>query len=171
MDLREKIRSIPDFPIKGVLFRDITTLLKDKEGYSALINTIADSLRDRQVDLVIGPEARGFVIGSALAYALHAGFVLARKPGKLPCETMRYEYGLEYGADVLEIHKDAIQPGQKVVIVDDLLATGGTALATVKLVEQAGGEVVGVRFAIELSSEFDGRKMLEGYDVQSVMQY
>jgi len=171
MDLREKIRSIPDFPIKGVLFRDITTLLKDKDGYSALINTIADSLRDRQVDLVIGPEARGFVIGSALAYALHAGFVLARKPGKLPCETMRYEYGLEYGADVLEIHKDAIQPGQKVVIVDDLLATGGTALATVKLVEQAGGEVVGVRFAIELSSEFDGRKMLEGYDVQSVMQY
>ena len=171
MDLREKIHSIPDFPIKGVLFRDITTLLKDKDGYSALINTIADSLRDRQVDLVIGPEARGFVIGSALAYALHAGFVLARKPGKLPCETMRYEYGLEYGADVLEIHKDAIQPGQKVVIVDDLLATGGTALATVKLVEQAGGEVVGVRFAIELSSEFDGRKMLEGYDVQSVMQY
>lgn len=171
MDLRDKIRNIPDFPIKGVLFRDITTLLKDKDGYCALINTIADSLRDRQVDLVIGPEARGFVIGSALAYALHAGFVLARKPGKLPCETMRYEYGLEYGADVLEIHKDAIQPGQKVVIVDDLLATGGTALATVKLVEQAGGEVVGVRFAIELSSEFDGRKMLEGYDVQSVMQF
>jgi adenine phosphoribosyltransferase len=171
MDLSEKIRSIPDFPIKGVLFRDITTLLKDKEGYSALIDTIADSLRGRTVDLVIGPEARGFVIGSALAYALHAGFILARKPGKLPCETMRYEYGLEYGADILEIHKDAIQPGQKVVIVDDLLATGGTALATIKLVEQAGGEVVGVRFAIELSSEFDGRKILAGYDVESVMQF
>ena len=171
MDLKEKIRSIPDFPIKGVLFRDVTTLLKDKEGYHALIETIADSLRDRQVDLVIGPEARGFVIGAALAYALGAGFVLARKPGKLPCETMRYEYGLEYGSDVLEIHTDSIQPGQKVVIVDDLLATGGTALATVKLVEQAGGEVVGLRFAIELSSEFDGRALLAGYDVQSVMQY
>ena len=171
MDLKEKIRSIPDFPIKGVLFRDITTLLKDKDGYHALINTIADSLKDREVDLVIGPEARGFVIGAALAYALGAGFVLARKPGKLPCKTMRYEYGLEYGSDVLEIHTDSIQPGQKVVIVDDLLATGGTALATVKLVEQAGGEVVGLRFAIELSSEFDGRTPLKGYDVQSVMQY
>ena len=171
MDLKEKIRSIPDFPIKGVLFRDITTLLKDKDGYTALINEIVKSLEGRQVDLVIGPEARGFVIGSALAYALHAGFVLARKPGKLPCDTIRYEYGLEYGTDVLEIHKDAIQPGQKVVIVDDLLATGGTALATIKLVEQAGGEVVGARFAIELSSEFDGRKPLEGYDVMSVMQY
>ena len=171
MDLKEKIRSIPDFPIKGVLFRDITTLLKDKDGYHALIETIAESLKDRQVDLVIGPEARGFVIGAALAYALGAGFVLARKPGKLPCETMRYEYGLEYGTDVLEIHTDSIQPGQKVVIVDDLLATGGTALATVKLVEQAGGEVVGLRFAIELSSEFDGRTPLKGYDVQSVMQY
>lgn len=171
MDLKEKIRNIPDFPIKGVLFRDITTLLKDKDGYNALINEIAKTLEGKQVDLVIGPEARGFVIGSALAYALHAGFVLARKPGKLPCETIHYEYGLEYGTDVLEIHKDAIKPGQKVVIVDDLLATGGTALATIKLVEQAGGEVVGVRFAIELSSEFDGRKPLEGYDVMSIMQY
>jgi len=171
MDLKEKIRSIPDFPIKGVLFRDITTLLKDKDGYHALIDEIVESLDGKQVDLVIGPEARGFVIGSALAYALHAGFVLARKPGKLPCDTIRYEYGLEYGTDVLEIHKDAIQPGQKVVIVDDLLATGGTALATIKLVEQAGGEVVGVRFAIELSSEFDGRNPLAGYDVKSVMQY
>ena len=171
MDLKDKIRNIPDFPIQGVLFRDITTLLKDKEGYCALIDTLADSLRDRQVDLVVGPEARGFVIGSALAYALKAGFVVARKPGKLPCETLKYEYGLEYGSDELEIHKDAIQPGQRVVIVDDLLATGGTALATVKLVEQAGGIVVGVRFAIELASEFDGRKPLEGYDVQSIMQF
>lgn len=171
MDLKEKIRSIPDFPIKGVLFRDVTTLLKDPEGYHELVESIANSLRDRRVDLVIGPEARGFVIGAALAYALNAGFVLARKPGKLPCETLKYEYGLEYGTDSLEIHKDAIKPGQKVVIVDDLLATGGTALATIKLVEQAGGEVVGVRFAIELSSEFDGRAMLKDYDVQSVLQY
>lgn len=171
MDLTTKIRNIPDFPIKGVLFRDITTLLKDKDGYCELIDTIAASLGDRQVDLVVGPEARGFVIGSALAYKLHAGFVVARKPGKLPCKTIRYEYGLEYGSDVLEIHEDAIEPGQKVVFVDDLLATGGTALATIKLVEQAGGEIVGVRFAIELASEFDGRKPLAGYDVQSVMVF
>ena len=171
MDLTEKIRTIPDFPIQGVLFRDITTLLKDKEGYHALIDTIAASLRDRRIDVVVGPEARGFVIGSALAYALNAGFVLARKPGKLPCDTIRHEYGLEYGTDVLEIHKDAIQPGQNAVIVDDLLATGGTALATIRLVEQAGGNVVGVRFAIELSSEFDGRAPLAGYDVESVMRF
>lgn len=171
MDLASKIRNIPDFPIEGVLFRDITTLLKDKEGYSDLIDTIAESLAGQPVDLVIGPEARGFVIGAALAYALGAGFVVARKPGKLPCKTIRYEYGLEYGTDVLEIHEDAIQPGQKVVIVDDLLATGGTALATIRLVEQAGGEVVAVRFAIELASEFDGRTALEGYDVESVLQF
>lgn len=171
MDLKDSIRSIPDFPIKGVLFRDITTLLKNPDAYCQLVDTLADSLRDRHVDLVIGPEARGFVIGSALAYALHAGFVVARKPGKLPAKTMRYEYGLEYGTDVLEIHEDAIKPGQQVVFVDDLLATGGTSLATIKLVEQAGGKIVGVRFAIELASEFDGRAVLKDYDVQSVMVY
>ena len=171
MDLKDMIRSIPNFPVEGVLFRDITTLLKDKDGYHALIEQMAGSLKDKKIDLVIGPEARGFVIGSALAYAIGAGFVVARKPGKLPCKTMRFEYGLEYGSDVLEIHEDAIMPGQRVVIVDDLLATGGTALATAKLVEQAGGVVVGLRFAIELSSEFDGRAPLRGYDVQSILQY
>ena len=171
MDFASKIRNIPDFPIKGVLFRDITTLIRDKDAYPALIDEIAASLTDREVDLVIGPEARGFVIGAALAYALGAGFVVARKPGKLPYKTMRYEYGLEYGSDILEIHEDAILPGQRVVFADDLLATGGTALATIKLVEQAGGIVVGVRFAIELSSEFDGREPLAGYDVQSIMQF
>ena len=171
MDLKDMIRSIPNFPVEGVLFRDITTLLKDKDGYHALIEQMADYLKDKKIDLVIGPEARGFVIGSALAYAIGAGFVVARKPGKLPCKTMRFEYGLEYGSDVLEIHEDAIMPGQRVVIVDDLLATGGTALATAKLVEQAGGVVVGLRFAIELSSEFDGRAPLRGYDVQSILQY
>ena len=171
MDLKDMIRSIPNFPVEGVLFRDITTLLKDKDGYHALIEQMADSLKDKKIDLVIGPEARGFVIGSALAYAIGAGFVVARKPGKLPCKTMRFEYGLEYGSDVLEIHEDAIMPGQRVVIVDDLLATGGTALATAKLVELAGGVVVGLRFAIELSSEFDGRAPLRGYDVQSILQY
>ena len=171
MDFASKIRNIPDFPIEGVLFRDITTLIRDKDAYPALIDEMAASLSDREVDLVIGPEARGFVIGAALAYALGAGFVVARKPGKLPYKTMRYEYGLEYGNDILEIHEDAIQPGQRVVFADDLLATGGTALATLKLVEQAGGIVVGVRIAIELSSEFDGRKPLAGYDVQSIMQF
>ena len=123
MNLKETIRNIPDFPIKGVLFRDITTLLKDKDAYGQLIDTIADSLKDRTVDLVVGPEARGFVIGAALAYALHAGFVVARKPGKLPCKTMRYEYSLEYGADITGSHEDAIVPGQKVVVGDALTAT------------------------------------------------
>ena len=171
MDLASKIRSIPDFPVKGVLFRDVTTLFRDGEGYRYLIDEIVKSLAGKQVDLVIGPEARGFVIGSALAYALKAGFVPARKPGKLPCRTLRHEYELEYGTDALEIHADAIRPGQKVVVVDDLLATGGTALATIRLVEQAGGEVVGVRFAVELASEFDARKTLEGYDVESILKF
>ena len=171
MDLAAKIRSIPDFPVKGILFRDVTTLFRDGEGYRYLIDEMAASLAEKQVDLVIGPEARGFVIGSALAYALKAGFVPARKPGKLPCKVLRYEYALEYGTDALEIHEDAIQPGQKVVVVDDLLATGGTALATIRLVEQAGGEVVGVRFAVELASELDGRKTLEEYDVESILKF
>ena len=171
MDLKEKIRTIPDFPSKGVMFRDITTLLKDKEGYHELINKLIESLEGIDVDIVVGPEARGFVLGAALAYSLGAGFVLARKPGKLPYKTLKYEYALEYGSDILEIHEDSIQPGQKVVIVDDLLATGGTALATAKLVEQAGGKVVGIRFAIELSSEFDTKEILKDYDVKAVMQY
>lgn len=170
MELKNVIRNIPDFPKQGILFRDITTVLKDKDAYKFLIDELAASLKDKKVDLVIGPEARGFVIGSALAYALGAGFVVARKPGKLPCETNRYEYGLEYGSDVLEVHVDAIKPGQRVAIVDDLLATGGTALATIKLVEQAGGVVVGARFAIELC-DLDGRKVLDGYDVDAVVKY
>ena len=170
MDLSSIIRDVPDFPTKGILFRDITTLLKDKDAYACLIDALVKSLNDKKVDLVIGPEARGFVIGSALAYALHAGFITARKPGKLPCETNRYEYGLEYGTDVLEIHKDAIQPGQRVVVVDDLLATGGTAFAAIKLAEQAGAEVVGARFAVELTN-LPGRELLKGYDVESIIQY
>lgn len=170
MELKDTIRNIPDFPHKGILFRDITTLLKNAEAYRELIDRIVKSLEGIEVDLVVGPEARGFVIGSALAYALGAGFVLARKPGKLPCKTNRYEYGLEYGADVLEIHTDAIEPGQKVVFVDDLLATGGTALATIRLVEQAGGEVVAARFAIELS-DLDGRSKLTDYDVDTVVVF
>ncbi|MBQ2192013.1 MAG: adenine phosphoribosyltransferase, partial [Clostridia bacterium] len=128
-ELKDTIRSIPDYPIEGVLFRDITTLVKNPEAYHDLITTIADQLRELNVDIVIGPEARGFVIGSAVAYALGAGFVLARKPGKLPCEVYSINYGLEYGSDRLEIHKDAVKPGDKIVIVDDLIATGGTVEA------------------------------------------
>ena len=170
MDLKQTIRNIPDFPKEGILFRDITTLLKDADAYEQLISELADSLKAYDVDIVIGPEARGFVIGSALAYAIHAGFVVARKAGKLPCKTMRFEYGLEYGSDTLEIHEDAIKPGQRVAIVDDLLATGGTALATIKLAEQAGATVVAARFAIELC-DLNGRELLKGYDVDSVIKY
>ncbi|HWQ58107.1 MAG TPA: adenine phosphoribosyltransferase [Clostridia bacterium] len=170
MDLRSTVRSLPDFPKKGILFRDVTTLIKNPEAYRQLIDELADSVRDKKADLVVGPEARGFVIGSALAYALGAGFVLARKPGKLPYKTIRHEYALEYGTDSLEIHVDAIEPGQRVVVVDDLLATGGTALATIRLVEQAGGVVVAARFAIELS-ELGGREALRDYDVATAIVY
>ena len=170
MDYKSKIRNIPDFPKEGILFRDITTLIKDKEAYAALIEQIAESLVDLDIDIVIGPEARGFVMGSAVAYAVGAGFVMARKPGKLPWKTRHIEYGLEYGVDVLEVHEDAIAPGQRIALVDDLLATGGTAQATAKLCEEMGGEMVAMRFAIELL-DLEGRKLLEGYDVESVIQF
>ncbi|MBQ2110938.1 MAG: adenine phosphoribosyltransferase [Clostridia bacterium] len=169
-ELKDTIRSIPDYPIEGVLFRDITTLVKNPEAYHDLITTIADQLRELNVDIVIGPEARGFVIGSAVAYALGAGFVLARKPGKLPCEVYSINYGLEYGSDRLEIHKDAVQPGQRVAIVDDLLATGGTARAAVDLVREVGGEVVAAAFAIELS-DLGGRAKLGDCPVIAAMTY
>ncbi len=170
MDIKSIIRDVPDFPQPGILFRDVTTLVRDPLAYREAIDAMAASLGGKQVDIVVGPEARGFIVGSALAYALGAGFVLARKPGKLPCDTISYEYALEYGTDSLEIHKDAIEPGQRVVVVDDLLATGGTALATIRLVEQAGGTVVAARFVIELS-ELDGREVLKGYDVDAVVTY
>ena len=169
-ELKATIREIPNFPKPGILFYDITTLLKNPEAYNELISQIADSLRELDVDIVIGPEARGFVIGSAVAYAINAGFVVARKPGKLPSEVYRFSYGLEYGSDVLEIHKDAIQPGQRVAIVDDLLATGGTALATIQLAEEVGAQVVAARFAIELS-DLGGRDKLAGYDVKAILTY
>ena len=171
MKLEDTIRTIPDFPKPGILVRDVTTLFKNPEAFHQLISDMAEDLKDKHVDVVVGPEARGFIMGSALAYALGAGFVPARKPGKLPCETVSYEYSLEYGTDSLEIHTDAIQKGQKVVVVDDLLATGGTALAAIKLIEQMGGEVVAVRFAIELKSELNGAAALEGYDVKASIVY
>ena len=170
MDLKDTVRSIPDYPEKGILFRDITTLLKDKDAFNSLIEQIARSLEGKAVDAVVGPEARGFIMGAPISFAIHAGFIPARKPGKLPCETESMEYALEYGTDKLEIHKDAIKKGMRVAVVDDLLATGGTAKAVCRLIEEMGGEVVAVRFAIELS-ELDGRETLCGYDVDSVIKY
>ncbi|HHT64978.1 MAG TPA: adenine phosphoribosyltransferase [Clostridiales bacterium] len=170
MDLTQKIRVIEDFPKKGISFKDITTLLKDREAYHYTVDTMVNICREMGADVVVGPEARGFVLGAPVAYGLGTGFILVRKPGKLPGETVSYEYALEYGTDTLEIHKDAIQPGQKAVIVDDLLATGGTALAVTKLVEKLGGEVVGLLFAMELRF-LNGRETLKGYNVHSLIQY
>ena len=169
-DFKNTIREIPDYPKEGILFYDITTLVKDPEAYHELIAQLADSIRELNVDVVVGPEARGFVIGAPVAYALGAGFVLARKPGKLPAEVYSFSYGLEYGSDCLEIHRDAIKPGQRVALVDDLLATGGTAAATVKLVEQIGAKVVAAAFAIELT-DLGGRAKLEGTDVKTIIKY
>jgi len=172
MDLKKLIRDIPDYPKKGILFRDITTLLKDRDAFCYVIKEMAKDFKGKGIELVVGPEARGFAMGAPVAYELGAGFVPVRKPGKLPAETIRYEYELEYGTDALEIHKDAIKPGQKVLVVDDLLATGGTISATIKLVEKLGGKVEGVAFLVELTS-LNGRKLLEnqGYYVKSLIQY
>ncbi|GIM47225.1 adenine phosphoribosyltransferase [Collibacillus ludicampi] len=170
MNLKEKIRVIPDFPEKGIRFKDITTLLQDAGSFHHAIDELADYVRGRQADVIVGPEARGFVIAAPLAYALGKGFVPVRKKGKLPAETVSMGYELEYGKDILEMHKDAIRPGQRVVIADDLLATGGTTLTAIKLVEKLGGIVVGVAFLIELTY-LNGREKLSGYDVLSLVQY
>ena len=168
--LKKLIREVPDFPKKGILFYDITTLLKDKLGLATLIDALAEHYIKRDVDLVLGMEARGFIFGPALAYRLNAGFVPVRKPGKLPAPTVKYDYALEYGLGTLEIHKDAIQKGQRVLIVDDLLATGGTAEATAKLAESLGANIAGLGFVVEL--EFlKGREKLKDYDVMSLLKY
>lgn len=164
------IREIPDFPKPGILFYDITTLLKDAEGLRGVIDALKAHYQDSKVDMVVGMEARGFIFAPALAYALGAGFVPVRKPKKLPGERLSITYDLEYGADTLEIHTGAIAQGSRVLIVDDLLATGGTAQATAKLVEQAGGVVAGLGFVVELTF-LPGRKRLAGYDVYSLLQY
>lgn len=170
MDFKAAVRNIPDYPVEGVLFRDITTLIKDRECYPALIDELAESLREYDIDAVVGPEARGFIMGAPVAYALRAGFIPARKHGKLPCETEGMEYDLEYGTATIEIHKDAIQSGMRIAIVDDLLATGGTAKAVCKLIERMGGEVVALRFGIELT-DLGGRDILSDYDVDAVIKY
>jgi adenine phosphoribosyltransferase len=169
-DLKKMIREVPDFPKKGILFYDITTLLKDKSGFKAVIDALTDQIRPHKPDTVLGIEARGFIFAPALAYNLGAGFVPVRKPKKLPAETERISYELEYGIDTLEMHKDAIKPGMRVVIADDLLATGGTALASVRLVEKLGGKVEAVSFVIELEA-LKGRDRLNGYDVVSLLKY
>ena len=170
MDLKKLIREVPDFPKPGILFYDISTLLKDRGGLAAVIDGLKDRYRDTRVDVVVGMEARGFIFAPALAYALGAGFVPVRKPKRLPAETISVSYDLEYGKDSLEMHKDAVSPGSRVLIVDDLLATGGTAAATARLVREAGGAVAGIGFVIELTF-LNGRGKLAGYDVFSLLQY
>jgi len=168
--LKKLIREIPDFPKPGILFYDITTLLKDKRGFATLIDALAEHYMGKDIDLVLGMEARGFIFGPALAYRLNAGFVPVRKPGKLPAATERYDYVLEYGTNTLEIHRDAIQKGQRVIIVDDLLATGGTAEATAKLAEMLGAEIAGLGFVVELDF-LNPRAKLKNYDVFSLLHY
>jgi adenine phosphoribosyltransferase len=168
--LKALVRTVPDFPKPGILFYDITTLLKDKKGFASLIDAMAEHYIGRDVDLVLGIEARGFIFGPALAYRLNAGFVPVRKPKKLPAETAKVTYDLEYGTDTLEIHVDAIEPGQNVLLVDDLLATGGTMEATVKLVRQLGGHIAGLGFAVELDF-LKGRERFRDLDVFSLLHY
>jgi adenine phosphoribosyltransferase len=169
-DLKKLIREVPDFPKPGILFYDITTLLKDKLGFRGVIDGLQHHYQDANVDLILGIEARGFIFAPALAYALHAGFVPVRKPKKLPAERISITSDLEYGTDTLEMHKDAVVEGCRVLIVDDLLATGGTASATARMVREAGGIVVGLGFVVELTF-LNGRQKLEGADVFSLLQY
>ncbi len=168
--LKAKIRHVPDFPKAGILFYDITTLLRDRHGFRMAIDSLALPYVDRGIDVVVGIESRGFILGAPVAERIGAGFVPVRKPGKLPAERVRATYDLEYGTDSLEMHRDAIEPGQRVLLVDDLLATGGTSRATVDLVKQLGGKVEGVAFLIELVG-LNGRARLEGEAIMAVLQY
>lgn len=170
MDLKTIIRTIPHFPKQGIMFRDVTTLLKEPNAFRYAVQQFKEYYKDRKIDLIVGPESRGFIFGSILAHELGVGFAPIRKPGKLPAEVEREEYELEYGKDSIEIHKDAIKEGMQVLIVDDLLATGGTAGAAIKLVEKLKGKVVGLAFLMELSY-LKPREKLEGYDVFSLIDY
>lgn len=168
--IEEYVRSIPDFPEPGIIFRDITSILQDADGLHLAIDSLQDLIKDLDVDVIVGAESRGFIFGMPMAYNLHKPFVPVRKKGKLPRETISQSYDLEYGQAEIEIHKDAIKPGQKVVIIDDLIATGGTMEAAVKLIEELGGEVVKILFLMELAG-LKGREKLKGYDVASVIRY
>ena len=168
--VRSSIWSIPDFPEEGIIFRDVTSVLQDADGLRLAIDSMQELLKDVEFDVVVGAESRGFVFGTPIAYNLHKPFVLVRKKGKLPCETISKEYDLEYGSAVIEMHRDSIQPGQKVVLVDDLIATGGTIQAAAELVEELGGEVVKIIFLMELAG-LKGREKLSKYDVASVIRY
>ena len=168
--IEEYVRSIPDFPESGIIFRDVTSILQDADGLHLAIDLMQEKLKDVDFDVVVGPESRGFIFGVPIAYNLHKPFVLVRKAGKLPCETISRTYDLEYGSATIEMHKDSIKPGQKVVIVDDLIATGGSVEAAIKLVEELGGIVVKVVFLMELAG-LKGRERLKGYDVASVICY
>lgn len=168
--IEEYVRSIPDFPEEGIIFRDVTSVLQDAEGLHLAINSIQELIGDTDFDAVVGPESRGFIFGVPIAYNMRKSFVPVRKKGKLPCETVEKEYELEYGTAIIEMHKDSIKKGQKVVIIDDLIATGGTIEAIVELVERLGGEVVKIVFLMELEG-LSGREKLKGYDVESVIRY
>ncbi|MEI3175124.1 MULTISPECIES: adenine phosphoribosyltransferase [unclassified Candidatus Paralachnospira] len=168
--IEEYVRSIPDFPEPGIIFRDVTSILQDADGLHLAIDLLQDTLKDVDFDVVVGPESRGFIFGVPIAYNMHKSFVPVRKKGKLPCETIEEKYDLEYGSAVIEMHKDAIKPGQKVVIVDDLIATGGTTEAIIRLVERLGGEVMKISFVMELAG-LKGREKLKNYDVASVICY
>ena len=169
-ELKEYIRNIPDFPEKGIIFRDVTSILQDADGLKLAIDELAKKLEGVDFDVIAGAESRGFLFGMPLSYLLHKPFVPIRKKGKLPCETISAEYDLEYGSAVIEMHKDSIKPGQKVVIVDDLIATGGTIEAIIGLIEQLGGEVVKICFVMELAG-LKGREKLKGYDIESLITY
>ena len=169
--LEDFVTTIPDFPQKGIMFRDITTVIQDPVGFSMAIDGLIDMIKDIDFDVIVGTESRGFVFGAPVAYALKKGFVLARKKGKLPRETISETYALEYGTATLEMHKDSIKPGMKVVIIDDLIATGGTTAAVIKMVEKLGGKIVKIGFVMELGG-FDARdKVLKGYPVESLISY
>lgn len=170
MDLSKYIASVPDYPEKGVVFRDISPLMADGKAYEYATQQIVEYAKDKDVEMIVGPEARGFIVGCPVAYAMEIGFAPARKKGKLPREVVEVNYGLEYGEDTLQLHKDAIKPGQRVLVVDDLLATGGTLAATIELIEKLGGVVVGTAFIIELE-ELRGRDKIEGYDIFTLLKY
>ena len=171
MNYKDYITSIVDFPKEGIIFRDITSFIGHGEAFRASIKEFAEFAKEKGADVIVGPESRGFIFGAPVAAELGIGFVPVRKPGKLPREVISCSYDLEYGSNTIEIHKDAIQKGQKVVIIDDLLATGGTTEATVKLIEELGGVVVGIAYLIELAEEFDGRGRLKNYPVMSLIKY